>query len=276
MSALRRWVKWGLKPYVMVLLIPLLGLSIGAGSMLALYGDGNAAADTTWNHIQTYKTLVVGIDPNFPPFGVYDEAGPMGIDADLALAIGDELDVEIQFVLLSYDGIFDSLYLGQVDIVISALRPDYAQADRFRYTRPYFDAGYVFVGLEGSALPSNFDDLDGQTLAVEFATEGDVTAFETLEEGDVQFELERLLSTDEALQTVIDGNADYALVDSVSAHLFQQEYPQLKIATKAIIPDPYVIAVQRSNWQLFLALEDSLKSLAEHGALEAIAAEWLR
>ena len=276
MSILRRWLKWGQKPYLMILLIPLLGLGIGGGSLLALYGDGNAAADTTWNHIRTYKTLVVGIDPNFPPFGIYDEARPMGIDADLALAIGDELGVEIQFVLLSYDGIFDSLYLGQVDIVISALRPDYAQVDRFRYTRPYFDAGYVFVGLEGTRLPSGFDNLDGQTLAVEYATEGDVTAFETLEEGDVQFELERLLSTDEALQAVIDGNADYALVDSVSAYLFQRDYPQLKIATRAEIPDPYVIAVRRPNWQLFLALDNALKNLQEHGILEAIAAQWLR
>jgi polar amino acid transport system substrate-binding protein len=265
-----------MKPYVMILLIPLLGLGIGGGSLLALYGDGNAGADTTWNHIQTYQRLVVGIDPNFPPFGIYDEAGPMGIDADLALAIGDELGVEIQFVLLSYDGIFDSLYLGQVDIVISALRPDFAQVDRFRYTRPYFDAGYVFVGLEGTRLPSGLDDLDGQTVAVEYATEGDVTAFEMLEEGDVQFELERLLSTDEALQAVIDGEADFALVDSVSAYLFQRNYPQLAIAATAEIPDPYVIAVRRPNWQLFLALEDALKSLQEHGELETIAARWLR
>jgi ABC-type amino acid transport substrate-binding protein len=111
---------------------------------------------------------------------------------------------------------------------------------------------------------------------VEYATEGDVIAFEMLEEGDVQFELERLLSTDEALQAVIDGQVTYALVDSVSAYLFQGENPEIQIATSTEIPDPYVIAVRRPNWQLFLALEDALKSLQEHGELETIAARWLR
>lgn len=276
MSFLLRWLKWSLKPYVLLMFILILGLGMGTGSLLALHGNGNAAADTTWNHIQTYKTLVVGIDPNFPPFGIFGETEPMGIDADLAHAIGDELGVEVQFVLLSYDGIFDSLYLGQVDVVISALRPDYAQADRFRYTRPYFDAGYVFVGLEGTSLPNHLDDLDGQTLAVEYATEGDVEAFESLEAGEADFELERLLSADEALQAVVDGNADYALVDSVSAYLFQRDHPQLQIAEKAEIPDPYVIAVRRPNWQLFLALDEALKSLEVNGQLDTIVARWLR
>ncbi len=275
MNAILEWMKWGLKSYVLIIAIPLLAFGIGVGSLLALYGDGNAAADTTWIRIQTNEVLVVGIDPNFPPFGIYDDDGPLGIDADLANAIGEELGVEVQFALLSYDGIFDSLYLGHVDIVISALRPDYGRVDLFRYTHPYFDAGYVFVGLEGTQLPTNLYNLDQETLAVEFATEGDVAAFELLEEGDADFNLERLLSADEALQAVIDGNADFALVDSVSASLFRRENPQLQVAPRAEIADPYVIAVRRTDWQLFIALEDTLKKLRERGELELIAARWL-
>ncbi len=251
--------------------IGLLLLIVTVGSWQALQGEGHGPDDTTWERIQQQGVLVVGVDPSFPPFGIYDPGGPLGIDAELALALGESLGVQVRFVLLSYDGIYDMLYTGEIDIVIAALRPDPNHLDRFRYSRPYFDAGHVFVGL--NSLPTDFAGVTGYRLAVEFASEGDVAAREAAESYD--FALDRSLSVDDAIQAVLVGEVDYALVDAVSARLAAREHPELVIGIQTVIADPYVIALRRTDWRLFIALEDALTMMQENGQLAAILAGWL-
>lgn len=250
-----------------------IGLIMFSSSVLALQGEGNGPRDTTWERIQKQRVIVVGVDPSFPPFGIYDPAGAQGIDADVARELAEIFGVDVRFHLITYDGMYDSLYRGDVDMIIAALRPDAGLLERFRYTRPYYDAGHVFVGRRGELLPQKFSDLAGKTLAVEFASEGDETARRALDAGNTEFQLERALSVDEAIQALMDGTADYALVDSVSARLAAREHPELSVAVQPILPDPYVIAIRRSDWQLFLMIE---KALEDHQAdFEQIIARWL-
>ena len=63
----------------------------------------------------------VGIDPTYPPFALADDAGLRGIDVDFAQALAEELGLEAQFTYFGYDGLYDALTTGQVDVLISAL-----------------------------------------------------------------------------------------------------------------------------------------------------------
>lgn len=251
----------------------LIGLVVTIGGMLAVRGDGLGPADTTWERLQNGAPLVVGVDPDIPPFGIHGESAPRGIDPDLGTALAEALGVPVRLQIVNFDGMFDALYRGEVDVVIAALRPDERRVDRFRYTQPYFDAGQVFVGIDRD-LPNSFDDLVGDQLAVEFASAGDVAARAALEDG-ADFTLVRLYAIDELIEAVLSGQVDYALVDSISARLAARDHSELMVGQHTVVADPYVIALRRADWQLFIALEDALDTLRASGELEAIIARWL-
>ncbi|MBI5931372.1 MAG: amino acid ABC transporter substrate-binding protein [Chloroflexi bacterium] len=255
----------------------LLTFLVVTSSAWALVRGGNGPTDATWERMHRDDTLVVGIDPSFPPFGSFGEDHVEGLDADLAQALAEKMGIaHVRFVVLGYDGLYDTLALGFVDVLISALHPEPRRQGNVLYTKPYFDAGQVFVSRADAPLPKDFDELTGQTLAVEIGTEGDSQARRWLGKLDKPpFELQRLIGSEEAMQAIIEGQADVALVDAISAHLFIKDHSELVVSAMPLISDPYVMAVRRSDWRLYLELTQALNALRQTGLLGEIIARWL-
>jgi ABC-type amino acid transport substrate-binding protein len=166
--------------------------------------------------------------------------------------------------------------LGFVDVLISALHPEARREASVLYTDSYFDAGQVFVGFSDTPLPEDAEDLAGKLLAVELGSEGDSVARRWLQKSETpSFELSRLISADETMQAILDGTADVALVDAISARLFVKNHPELRLSKIPLISDPYVMAVRRSDWRLYLELTQALAELRHKGVLDKIIARWL-
>lgn len=251
--------RWILAGTILAILI-----AVGAASALTLRDSERGPRDTTWERIQAQGVLVIGIDPSLPPFGEFSGDTVDGLDPALGRALADELGVRVRFAPLGYDGLYDSLLLGHVDVIIAALRPDPMRTDRIRYTSAYFDAGQVLVSLDGVG---QLDSLAGQAVAVEFASEGDLAARDV--EG---LEIERYFTAEEALNSVRNQENTATVVDRVAAALYGEG---LQIAPQRIVPDPYVLALRRNDWRLYRYLEEALQTLRLNGRLDAIIAEWV-
>ena len=246
------------------------------GTLVTLVYGGNGPTDPTLDRIKAEKRIVIAIDPSFPPFASYGEPYPEGLDADLGLAIGSALDANVQFSGQSYDGLYDVLYLGHVDIVISALHPDPLRTDWVYFSAPYVDAGQVLVMPADTPQPMTaLPELDGQVLAVEFGSEGDIAAREYLDAHPDAFNLVQMLSADEAITALLNGTADIALVDRISVGDFVQETQADLIISAPLVSDEYVIAIRRENWQLALKIEEILQDLREDGRLQTLVEKWL-
>lgn len=227
-----------------------------------------------------YGVLRVGIDASYPPFGVDPGSGePVGLDADLARAVAAHMGVELQFVNMGYDGLYDSLKADQADALFSALRIDPLRAHDVRYTTSYFDAGQILLRPPNTGLDT-LADLDGMVLAVEFGTDGE------LEAGRWQRRLRSLTviphdTTPHAIAAVVSGEADAALIDATSARLWLREQTSipgettLEIAPEYATHDPYAIAVPTTNSQLWRAINAALHDLQEDGTLDDILDLWL-
>ncbi len=220
-----------------------------------------------------YGELRVGIDASYPPFGVDLNGELFGLDVDLAHAVAEKLGVPLRLINMGYDGLYDSLRADQTDALFSALRMDPLRMNDVRYTVSYFDAGQVLVRPPDSGIDSP-PDLEGLTLAVEFGTEGDLEARRwqrRLHELHIApFEIAA-----QALEAVVAGEADAALVDAISARLWLRENQGLEIAPGYVTHDPYAVAVHINNEQLWAAINDALAALSEEGTLDAIIARWL-
>ncbi len=259
---------------------------------LVIYLAACARPDNTWDRVREAGVLRVGMDASFPPFEVVTMDGRLvGFDVDLARELGRRLGVEVEFVAnLPYDGLYDALAVGRVDVVISALVANPARMADFAYSTPYFDAGQVLVvraplsSAEGEINIEKMADLDGHTLAVEFGTQGDLEARKWARRlSDLVIVPHQTAA--EALAAVAAGEADGALVDHVSALTAMTKTPgisenskgfELVIVGKPVVEEPYVVAVRKESHRLLQAINEAIAEMEADGTLEALAAKWLK
>ena len=250
--------------YLVIILIMIMPLLAGCGQK-----------DDSWQRIQREGVLRVGLDPTFPPFEVTADPDVSGLDVDLARALADEMGLEAEFVYFGYDGLYDALTTGQVDVLISALVIVPGRMRDFAYSEPYFNAGEILVSPTSSPV-EDMAGLDGKKLAVELGAQGHVEATQWAKR------LQDLTvlpypSSDEALDAVALGEADAALVDGVSGRLYLQERSDLalKRANQPVTVEPYAMVVRIEDETLLARLDEALSSLSANGELEKLTERWL-
>lgn len=251
---------------------------IAISSLIALWlltrpGARFGPQDTTWIRSQTNKDLYVGIDPNYPPFAEWTPERIEGLEADLAREIGQRLGVKTSILIMGYDGLYDSLYTGIVDMVISGLTVDPVYDEWVHYTSPYFDAGQVLVSRADEPY-NTIRDLDRKRIAVEIASAGDMAA-QRWQRRLHALDIERAMLPEDAIHAVQHNDVDAALVDTVSARLLLPDYPDLVMADETTVPEEFVIALRDENFRMIEAVEDALSEMRADGTLAALIDKWL-
>ncbi len=220
------------------------------------------AQDRVWERLQRGGALQVAVDPSFPPFESVDAQGQLqGLDIELAYLLGQRLGVPVQFQAIAFDGLVDAVIAGKADVVISAFPYDPRLTQDVHFTPPYFEAGLLWVTPAASPLSSP-DDFPSARLAVEWGSEGDAWARAR------DLPVQRYESPGAALQAVVQGEADVALVDAVTAAL--QAPPTMQLHTPPLSSNPYVLVVAPAAPRLARALDEAILALPEDAAWQAL------
>jgi len=219
--------------------------------------------------------LRVGMDMSFPPFEVADEQGtPRGFDVDLAQEIGRRLGYDVQFVNVSFDGLYDALQARHCDILISALPYEAERTRDVSYTGGYFNAGQVIVSRQDDTRVSGPADLASLRVAVEMGSQAHLEARRLHDQQGVALKIVTADSSDEALDLVRAGQADAAIVDGIAASAALHK-GGLAIRGKPLTDESFVIAVRRDNPGLFNQVNAALNTLRGEGWLDKLADKWL-
>lgn len=260
MALKRRWLAF-------IVLFALLAL----GLFLLFRSRGGELRDRSWERIEQQGVLRVGMDASYPPFELWDEVGLRGYDVDLALALGREWGVEVDFENITFDGLYDALKVQRVDIIISALPYDPLLTQDVAYSYSYFDAGQVLaVGEEETAI-GKVEDLNGRRVGLELGSMGDLEA-RRLEQRMV-LERKAYSSPQDALEALRDAKVDAAIVDAVSAYQFMREQGGLRIVQQ-VSEEPYVMAVPMKAPLLLGKVNGAIIKWRETGFLEELRERW--
>jgi polar amino acid transport system substrate-binding protein len=232
-------------------------------------------------------TLTIGSDIAYAPIEFYDENNnPVGLDVDLAEALGTALGVEVEFENAGFDSLLPSLDAERYDIIMSSMsvNPERSQVVDFV---EYFNAGIGMIVAAGN--PENiatFDDLCGKTVAVQKGTiQVDYLRGTTEAPGGKSGECEASdrgsitvleFDTDpEAVQALIAGQADAELADfPVTAYSASQNEGEVELVESQVNPGPYGIAVRKSSTALRDALQEALDQIIEDGTYDSILEKW--
>lgn len=94
---------------------------------------------------QTVQPLRVGVDPEYPPLIFRQGDVTVGVEADLAARLAQDLGRPLELVELPRDGLMRSLEKGTVDIVTSGIDVAPARGRRVALCDPYLRTGLVAI-----------------------------------------------------------------------------------------------------------------------------------
>ena len=109
------------------------------------------------------KTLVVGFDAEYPPYGYMDENGEYtGFDLELAQAVCDLEGWELEKKPISWDSKDQELESGSIDCIWNGFTMN-GREDDYTFSVPYVDNSQVIVVAEDSGIET-FEDLAAREL----------------------------------------------------------------------------------------------------------------
>jgi polar amino acid transport system substrate-binding protein len=257
------------------LIVLLLVIVVAVGLLMRARED-----DGTLARVQATGELRVGLDASFPPFETLDAGGNIvGLDADLARAIATALGADPVFVNVGFDGLYDALQIGRIDVVISGLPHDPRRTQDVNYSQPYFNAGQVLVirpddttfPNRGAGIPMLW--LAGRTVAVEWGSLADMEARRLKETTEGMQTLPQPTARD-ALDALVAGQADAAIADAVSVYQFIGERDGEVRVVATLTDEPYVMATRLKSRRLAEAIDETLAEMRESGALDELMDSW--
>jgi ABC-type amino acid transport substrate-binding protein len=241
----------------------------------------NHQPDEAWARVQQTGVIRFAINPVYMPFdGLGSHGDFFGLDVDLATELARRLGKRAEFVVAGYDSLYDILRVGQAEATISALPIDPGRLGLWAYSQPYFEAGQVLVTKsarsEQARLPQSMANQTWQvsSIAVEYGSDADAAA-RNLARRRAGIAIKYTPSAADAIKAVVNGWADAAIIDGVSANQLLPKFPELQIAEQ-VTSDPYAIAVWGESTQLLEAINAKLAEMKQDGTLKRIVDEWMK
>lgn len=162
------------------LVIGLLVLSILVVSVACTKGSSNpdgsgSAAQTKIDEIKKAGKLVLGTSADYPPYEFHklidgkDEI--VGFDIDIAKAIADSLEVELEIIDMKFEGLLAALVTDDIDLVVAGMVADEERAKTVDFSIEYYTALQKMVVREADKDKYlGPDDLAGAIVGAQKST----------------------------------------------------------------------------------------------------------
>jgi len=218
------------------------------------------------------KVYTVAASCDYPPLEYIDDNGNIvGYEMELIQAIADEMNIKINIVNVSFDGIIAGIQGKQYDIGASGLTITEDRKATCDFSTPVLQFSLSIVTKKDTEGIFNEEDLVGKKVGVQLGT----TCQFACEDAGIEVK-----TYDEAPSAVLDlanGNLDAVVLDSVVANDFvlaNDSYSQvLKIAGSFQNADDMGLAVIKGN-PLIETLNEGIAKLQQSGKMAQLKAKY--
>lgn len=248
-----------------------LALSLVAVMALAFAGCGGN--DTANNGTQK---LVMATNAEFPPFeyvaadgnglcGKFD-----GIDIAIANEIAKDMGATLEVSNMDFNSIIPAVNAGKADIGIAGMTVKPDRLENVDFSNPYWVAVQTIIVKEDNTDITGVDTLKGKKVGVVTGYTGDLTLSEI--DG---IELARYQKGIDAVQDLVNGKIDAAVIDSPTATTFIAKNEGLKgIEDDSVFEkEEYAVAVKKGNTELLEKINATIERLNKENAIAKIAAD---
>jgi polar amino acid transport system substrate-binding protein len=226
------------------------------------------------------KTLKVAADATYAPNEFIASNGHtvVGMDPDLAKALGQVMGVKLKVVNATFNTIIPGLSAGKYDLGMSSFTDTKARQKVVDFVT-YFSAGTAFyVKASGGPTITSLADFCGHSVGVESGTTQamDATAqnHKCTAAGKKGVKVSVFPDQNAANLAVSSGRAQVGMADSpVAAYIVKKSNGQFKLTGKVYGTAPYGIAIPKGSG-LDKPILAALKVLMKDGKYKAILTKW--
>ena len=222
------------------------------------------------------KTLIVGFDAEYPPFGYKDDNGEyVGFDLDLAQEVCDNLGWELVKKPINWDSKDMELNSGSIDCIWNGFTIN-GREDDYTWSDPYLNNEQVMVVAADSGI-STLADLAGKGVEVQTDSSAEAALKDNQE----------LSSSFGTLQTVADYNTAFmdlemGAVDAIAMDVIVAGYQieqradgdNYVILDETLAAEEYGIGFKKGNEELRDKVQAALEEMAADGTMAEISDKW--
>ena len=225
------------------------------------------------------KTLVVGFDAEFPPYGYQDDNGEyVGFDLDLAAEVCERNGWELVKQPINWDSKDMELDAETIDCIWNGFTMT-GREDQYTWSCAYIDNSQVFVVKADSGIVTQAD-LAGKNVGVQ-ADSSALAALEDTEEGGAA----DLAATFASLTQYGDYNTGFmeleaGAIDALAMDIGVAQYQiesrgdEFVMLEEKLATEQYAVGFKLGNTKLRDKVEETLLEMAEDGTVLEIATEY--
>ena len=240
----------------------------GCGSQASSSASASAQASSSASSSAT-KTLIVGFDSAYPPYGfVGDDGNYTGFDLDLAKEVADRNGWDFKAEPIDWDAKDALLNAGNINCIWNGFTMEGREGD-YTFSEPYMLNEQVLVVKKDAGIKS-WDDLAGKTVI----TQTDSAAQDVLES-----DQKDLAATFATLDTIGEYNTAFMQLESgaVDAVACDLSIAQYQLAAKPdaytqldkpLSSEHYAVGFKTDDTKSADAVTESLKALYEDGTVK--------
>jgi len=183
------------------------------------YISGTAHDLTFQANAEGKEELVMATNAYFPPYEYYENDTIVGIDAEMAAAIADKLDMKLVIVDTEFGSIIGGVQTGKYDMGMAGMTVTEERLQSINFSTTYATGIQSIIVTEDSKITS-VDDLfaDGAKyiVGVQQGTTGDIYS-----EGDFGAErVSKFSKGADAVQALVTGKVDCVIIDNEPAKAY--------------------------------------------------------
>jgi len=230
--------------------------------LVAVAACGKKDYASTLDKILDKGVLVIGTEPEFPPFETRNEKGEfVGFDMDMARELAKDLGVKLRIEPMMFDSLPTALGTGKVDLIVSGMTADEERAKSRSFTEPYFHTKLCLLVNAKSDITKPAD-VNGKRVVVKLGTTGEKRSKLLFPDSHIQ-----PLETEGACALeVVHGRADAFLYDRHSIVRHHRNNPKTTRALLEPLSDePYAMAARLGDTRFVERLNEFLRAFRADG-----------
>lgn len=212
------------------------------------------------------NTILVGVDPTFPPFETQKNGKISGFDIDMIKAIAKKEGMKVDIKTQSFDGLIPSLKTDAIDAAVAGITIKKSRMQNVNFSNAYYKSG-LSVLVKSDSNISSINDLKGHLVATK---KGTSSVDYLTSHGFTNNNIKEYKNIDAAYSAVENGGADAVIFDNPVNVNFKTSHSDVKIVGGLLTGEYYGVAVTQKKPDLLKKINDGLAKIKKDGTYKKL------
>ncbi len=251
------------------------GMLLAAAALMTVGLISGCGDDKKGNDVAGKTPLKVATNATYVPFEFKSADGKdyTGYEIDVVRAVAKQMNREVEFKNIAFDGLIPSLQSHEVDMTASGMTATKERAGKILFAAPFYETKLAVVTPKDSPIHSVADMTNGEEVAVQVGT---TAAYYAQDKG---MKIRGFDHSSDIVMELKAGGAKSGILDKPAADYFVATDGKDNFRV-VDVPDSkvqyFAFGFNKDNKALQEEVNGAIKTLTENGTLNELHEKWFK